>query len=278
VTAGELVTEGPVARVRRAVDGLVRRVGPAVGVGWRALQRHPVWTTPAVDGRGAGAVVVPGFCGTDASMAVLRRWLTEHGFQAVGAGLALNLGCTTDVVTRLEQRVAEHAAATGGPVVVIGHSRGGWVGRLVAVRRPELVRGLIMMGSPVLDPLDARGPSAFVWPWLVRLSGLGVRGLLDRDCVAGECRDTAAAGLAAPLEVPAVTIYSRDDGVVGWRSCQDPAAEWVEVHATHNGFGVDPEVYSVLVGPLAAWTGDRAEEPAAGQGPSASTLPASPGS
>src|SRR5689334_15375831 len=107
-------------------------------MGRRALRAHPVWTTGAVAGRGVGAVVVPGFCGTDASMVPLRHWLTAHGFRAVGAGLALNLGCTADMVGRLEQRVAEHAAATGGPVVVIGHSRGGWVGRLVAVRRPEL--------------------------------------------------------------------------------------------------------------------------------------------
>jgi pimeloyl-ACP methyl ester carboxylesterase len=272
VTRGEPTADGRADRVRQVLHGLIRRFGP-VGVGRRALQRHPVWTSQAVDGRGVGAVVVPGFGGTDARMAMLRRWLCRHGFAAVSAGLSLNLGCTTDMVARLEQRVAEHAAATGGPVVVIGHSRGGWVGRLVAVRRPELVRGLVMMGSPVLDPLDARGPSAFVWPWLVRLSGLGVRGLLDRDCVAGECRDAAAAGLAASLRMPAVAIYSSADEVVGWRSCQDPAAEWVEVRSTHNGLVVDPDVYCSLVPHLAAWTA-----PGDGQGPSASTRPASAGS
>jgi pimeloyl-ACP methyl ester carboxylesterase len=244
---------GPMARARRARDGVVRHIGPLVGMGRWRLQRHPVWRTDAIDGAGVGAVVVPGFGGTDASLAVLRHWLTGRGFRTVGAGLSLNLGCTAEMVARLERRVAQHADATGGPVVVIGHSRGGWVGRLVAVRRPDLVRGLVMAGSPVLDPLDARGPSAVLWPWLVRLSGFGVPGLLTRDCVAGRCRETASAGLSAPLRMPAVSIYSRADGVVGWRSCQDPAAEWVEVRSTHNGMGLDPDVYTALVPYLGRW-------------------------
>jgi hypothetical protein len=125
--------------------------------------------------------------------------------------------------------------------------------RIVAVRRPDLVRGLAMLGSPVLDPLDAGGLATMVLPAVVRLSGLGVRGLVDGDCLTGPCSATAAVGLAAPLPVPAVSIYSRDDGVVGWRSCQDPNAEWVEVRSSHTGMGTDPAVYTALAPRLAAW-------------------------
>jgi pimeloyl-ACP methyl ester carboxylesterase len=158
---------------------------------------------------------------------------------------------------KLERRVEAHVAATGGPVVLLGHSRGGWLGRLLAVRRPELVRGLVMMGSPVLDPLDARGLASVAWRLLVRLSDLGVRGLLERDCVAGECREVASEGLAAPLEVPAMAIFSRTDGVVGWESCRDPHAEWVEVQSSHTGMGTDPHLYTALVPRLAAWAAQR---------------------
>jgi pimeloyl-ACP methyl ester carboxylesterase len=236
-------------RLRR----LVREFGPVFGVGRRALHRHPIWTDGAAEGGGAGVVVVPGFGGADATMAVLRRWLTGRGYAAVGAGLGLNLGCTEDLVRRLERRVADHARATGGPVVLIGHSRGGWIGRLVAVRRPDLVAGVVMMGSPVLDPLDAHGVALAVLRILLVLARLGVPGVLDDDCLHGACRDTAAAGLAAPLGPPAVAIYSREDGVVGWRSCRDPGAEWVEVRSSHTGMGVDPELYGVLAPRLAGW-------------------------
>lgn len=245
-------------RARFQARALAREFGPVLGVGRRALYRHPVWTVPARDGAGVGVVVVPGFGGSDPSMGLLRRWLRRRGYRPIGASLSLNLGCSADLVARLEQRVIEHARRTGGPVVLLGHSRGGWLGRLVAVRRPDLVRGLIMLGSPVLDPLDARGLGPLLVRGLVRLSALGVRGLLDRECLDGHCRDATLHGLAAPLPVPAVAIYSRDDGVVGWESCRDPGAEWVEVSSSHTGMGIDPELYQHLVPRLAAWvTGTR---------------------
>ncbi|MCO1660662.1 alpha/beta fold hydrolase [Pseudonocardia sp. S2-4] len=232
---------------------LYREFGPVLGVGRVRLRRHPVWAAPTRDGDGVGVVVVPGFGGSDPSMAVLRRWLRSRGYRPTGARLWLNLGCTGDLVDRLEQRVVEHARATGGPVVLLGHSRGGWLSRLVAVRRPELVRGLVMLGSPVLDPLDARGLAPLLLGVLVRMSALGLPGLLDRECIAGTCRDTTLDGLTAPLSVPAVAIFSRDDGVVGWESCRDPAAEWVEVRSSHTGMGIDPELYEHLVPRLRAW-------------------------
>jgi hypothetical protein len=53
--------------------------------------------------------------------------------------------------------------------------------------------------------------------------------------------------------VPAVAIYSLDDGVVSWESCQDPEAEWVEVASSHTGMATDPAVYAALAPRLAAW-------------------------
>jgi pimeloyl-ACP methyl ester carboxylesterase len=232
---------------------LAREFGPVLGAGRLSLVRHPVWTAAVSDGAGMGVVVVPGFGGTDPDMALLRRWLGRRGYRPIGARLRFNVGCTAELVDRLERRVAEHVDRTGGPVILVGHSRGGWLGRLVAVRRPDLVRGLVMLGSPVLDPLDARGLAQLVLRVLVRLSALGVRGLLGPDCIAGDCRDTTLDGLSAPLDVPAVAIYSREDGVVGWRSCLDPEAEWVEVRSSHTGMGVDPQLYQALVPRLARW-------------------------
>jgi pimeloyl-ACP methyl ester carboxylesterase len=202
-------------------------------------------------------VVVPGFAGLDASMWALHRWLRRRGCRPVGAGLRLNVGCTSALVDRLERRVEEHARATGGPVLLLGHSLGGWLGRLVAVRRPELIRGLVMLGSPVLNPLDAQGAVMFVLRLIVGLADRGVPGLLGADCLAGDCRRSTERGLAAAVPVPAVAIYSRTDGVVGWRSCQDPAAEWVEVHSSHHGMGTDPDVYLAIASRLAAWAAAR---------------------
>lgn len=264
MTAGDLAAPRLRGRLATNARVLAREFGPAIGIGRRALFRHPIWTTATEEGEGVGVVVVPGFGGSDPTMAICRAWLSRRGYRPVGAGLGINIGCTEDLVARLESRVEEHARATGGPVVVLGHSRGGWLGRLVAVRRPELVRGLVMFGSPVLDPLDARGVATVFSRVLVRLSALGLRGVLDGECLGGACRDTTVAGLAAPLPVPALAIYSREDGVVGWESCRDPAAEWVEVNSSHSGMGIDPDLYSALAPRLAAWAAARsgASDPA----------------
>lgn len=239
--------------MRDVVGTVARELGPVVGLGRRALRRHPAWTELGPGhGGGVGVVVVPGFGGADAAMSMLRRWLAARGYHPAGAGLGLNVGCTADLVDRLERRVAEHAAGTGGPVVLIGHSRGGWLARLVAVRRPELVRGLVMLGSPVLDPLDTRAVVTAARRVLVRLAPLGLP-VLERDCVDGACRAATEAGLTAPLRVPAVAFYSRADGVVGWRSCLDPAAETVEVTCSHTAMGTDPELLGALAPLLARW-------------------------
>ena len=49
--------------------------------------------------------------------------------------------------------------------------------------------------------------------------------------------------------------------MVGWRSCQDPAAEWVEVRSSHHGLGTDPEVYQAMAARLRRWAGTRSDAP-----------------
>ncbi len=45
----------------------------------------------------------------------------------------------------------------GQPVVLVGHSRGGCIAVCVAAERPDLVRGLVLTGAPLLRPPGAPG-------------------------------------------------------------------------------------------------------------------------
>ncbi|GGP77606.1 alpha/beta fold hydrolase [Saccharothrix coeruleofusca] len=218
------------------------------------LLRDPVWRAADPDqGRGTGVLLVPGFGFGDASLALTATWLRRRGYRPAPARIGLNVGCTSELVDRIERRLREHAEATGGPVVLLGQSRGGWLARLVAVRRPELVRGLVMLASPVLDPLGAHPSVVRVARALARLSAAGLPGLLDGDCFAGPCFEENIAAMAAPLEVPAVAVYSREDRIAPWHLCQEPFAECVEVSSTHTGMGLDPDVYRALEPRLARW-------------------------
>lgn len=220
------------------------------------LLRDSAWRqVKARQGGGLGVLLVPGFGCGEHTLALTRAWLRARGYRPAGAGIGLNVGCTTTLADRIERRLEAHAEATGRRVVLLGQSRGGWLARLVAARRPDLVRGLVMAGSPVLDPLGANPKVVRVARLLTRLSTWGVPGLLDPDCFAGSCYRTHSAALTEPLPagVPALSVYSRLDTVAPWRLCQDPSAECVEIRSSHTAMALHPDFYRALEPRLAAW-------------------------
>ncbi|QFZ19917.1 alpha/beta fold hydrolase domain-containing protein [Saccharothrix syringae] len=218
------------------------------------LLAHPVWRDADPDqGRGVGVLLVPGFGFGDLSLHLTATWLRNRGYVPAGSRIGLNVGCTTELVDRLEKRLQAHVEATGGPVVLLGQSRGGGLARLLSVRRPELVRGLVMLASPVLDTLGAHPSVVKVARTLARLSAMGLPGLLDEDCFQGSCYETNSSAMAKPLEVPAVAVFSHNDLIAPPKLCADPCAECVEVGSTHTGMALDPELYELLEPRLAAW-------------------------
>ena len=242
----------------RAVDTIrvaTREHVLAAVLGLPRLLRHRVWNdVDPEQGQGLGVLLVPGFGANDRSLAVTSAWLKARGYRPAGARVGFTVGCTTDLVDRVERALERHVAATGGPVVLLGQSRGGMVARLAAVRRPDLVRGLVMMGSPVVEPLNAQRDVLAIARLLTRLSALGVPGLMDGDCLTGTCFTENFTALAQPLEVPALSLYSRSDGIVPWQCSQDPHADCVEVRSTHTGMGFDPDVYTALDQRLRQWS------------------------
>jgi len=54
-----------------------------------------------------------------------------------------------------------------------------------------------------------------------------------------------------PSGVGYVSIYSRSDGIVDWHACLDPAAEHVEIQASHCGMAVSAQAYRTVAEALA---------------------------
>jgi pimeloyl-ACP methyl ester carboxylesterase len=218
------------------------------------LLRHPVWRSgDPSQGNGLGVVLVPGFGAGEMSLSPAASWLRARGYRPASAGVGFTVGCTAELLARVLRTTEKHAERTGRPVVLLGQSRGGGIARLAAARRPDLVHGLVMLGSPVLDPMGAHPNVMRIARFLARLASAGVPGLLDDDCMQGPCFEEHVKSLTEPLRVPAISIFSRSDGIVPWQLCQDPYAECVEVHSTHTGMGFDPFVYELLGPRLAAW-------------------------
>ena len=207
-------------------------------------------------------MLIPGFMAGDNSLRVMRNWLRRRGHRVAMSGMRVNVGCAEEIVQRLEDQLEQFAGDCDERVVLIGQSRGGALARALAVRHPELVCGLVMLGSPVCDGLAVSPPVLRTVRLVARLGDLGMPGVFSTSCKEGECCAGSEADLAAPLddEIEAVAVYSRSDGIVDWRACLDPHAELAEVDSSHCGMSVHPEVYRVLEQALdgtteVAWSG-----------------------
>jgi pimeloyl-ACP methyl ester carboxylesterase len=198
-------------------------------------------TEPAV-------LLVPGFMAGDQSLSVLAGWLRRRGSRTAKAGMLFNTDCAERAVGGIESPLRRLAERADGRVVLIGQSRGGELARVVALRNPDLVGTLVMLGSPVLNPLSV-GPAVLgAVRSVARLGDLGVPGMLSSECADGPCCAPFREDLLAPLPpaVRAVAIYSRSDGIVSWEACLDPSAEQIEVESSHGGMSVNARVYRVL--------------------------------
>jgi triacylglycerol lipase len=219
------------------------------GVEAAVLFRSSVWRGGGVpDGGGRPVLLIPGFMAGDSSMATLTRWLRENGYRTHRAGIRANVGCSEEYLSRLEDRLEQLFAATGQRVAIVGQSRGGVFARVLAVRRPDLVSGIVTLGSPTVRQLSTH---PFVLAQILVVGALGtgkVPGMFRVSCLRGACCKRFRADLvsAFPPGVRFTALYSKRDGVVDWRACLDPAAEQIEVRASHLGMGLNAEVYAEL--------------------------------
>src|SRR4051794_13874543 len=128
-------------------------------------------------GRDRPVLLVPGFLAGDESLAVLAGWLRRSGYRPGGAGMRFNAGCFTAALDALEERAEALRGATEPRVAIIGQSHGGTLARALAARRPDLVAGVVAMGSPLLDPLAIHPVARLQVRFVGSLGSLGAPGL-----------------------------------------------------------------------------------------------------
>ncbi|HSE08597.1 MAG TPA: alpha/beta fold hydrolase [Nocardioidaceae bacterium] len=200
-------------------------------------------------------VLVPGFMAGDASLHLMSRHLRKLGYRTYRSTMHANVGCTKEASNALERRIEAIAVKRGRKVTVVGHSLGGLLARGVAARRPDLVDGIVTMGSPLLAPGAIHSVLAFDLAVVVALRRIGVGAMMGDDCTSGDCARLSWDESRRELD-PAVaftSIFSRRDGVIDWRGCLDPGARTVEVRTSHLGMAVDPAVFDVVAEALRSY-------------------------
>jgi len=213
----------------------------------RLPSRLPALPNPGPPATGP-VVLVPGFMAGDTTLLLLSRHLRRVGYRTYRSRIRANVGCTAKAALALEGRVERLVEERGGKATLVGHSLGGLLARAVAAQRPDLVDGIVTLGSPMLAPGAVHRLLALDLALLVALQRVGVAALMGLDCTSGECARTSWERAQAGLDpgVAFTSIFSRRDGIVDWRSCLDPGADTVEVAASHLGMAVDPDVFDLV--------------------------------
>lgn len=232
-----------------------------MGLEAASLVRDPVWRGVGVEhGKDRPVLLIPGFLAGDGSLALMTRWLRANGYRTHRAGMRAHVDCSKAVCDRLEGVLEEMYARRGQRVTIIGQSRGGITARALGTRRPDLVAGIITLGSPVRSMLDVHPAVLGGIAMVGALGSLRMAQCFTWRCLRGECCSGFREDLAAPFpdEVGYVAVYSKRDGIVNWRSCLDPDADdAVEVRSSHCGMAVHPDVYRVLGDSLASFGGEN---------------------
>ena len=183
----------------------------------------------APKGDGHPVLTLPGFLASDLSMAPMRRYLKELGYDTRAWKMGRNFGGVSSKRGALRDLLTDIHEQTGRKVSLVGWSLGGIYARDLALQLPDMVRAVITLGSPFANDIRATNATRLY----EALSGEAVDDNPEiREAIAGD------------LPVPATSIYSRTDGIVNWHTClQRPSdtAENIEVYfASHIGLGVNP--------------------------------------
>ena len=143
------------------------------------------------------------------------------------------MDCSATVSTALQECLERMADKTGDRVTIVGQSRGGIIARSLAVQRPDLVAGIVTLGSPVRGMLNVHPVVLGSIGMVGALGTLKVPHLFTWRCWRGDCCSEFRRALQTqrwPEDVGYTAVYSKRDGIVQWRACLDPCAdEYVEV-------------------------------------------------
>lgn len=177
-------------------------------------------------------LVIPGFMARERSALSLLHVMETAGWQVEAADVGRNSGPAYIGVDAAEADLLRLAEQAEGRVTLVGHSRGGQFARILAVRHPELVAQVVVIGTPLVVK----------YPWFAAVKVPAE--VLDRTWRAGafgevfpdrEDRVDRDRYAEFPAGIDFVSIYSRSDGIVDWRTSIEPAAALMEIDASHRG-------------------------------------------
>ena len=210
-------------------------------------------------------MLLPGFGAHDVSMMPLQFFLRRNGFETHLSGMGINAGgrgmidSSSELSDRWDidrdrpsngefevpalcdfmvERISKFCETHDTQLHLVGWSLGGYVAREVARDLPDHIMSVTTLGSPIKG-----GPK------YTSVAPVYRRRNMDLDWIEAEIakRD------ARPITQPITVIYSKRDGVVGWRAAFDdvsPNATNIDVNVSHMGLGLNAKVWNLVLSGL----------------------------
>ncbi len=199
----------------------------------RSLKRSALWRGVGVPaGHGRPILVFPGFLASRRSTVALDHVLRAGGWRVEVAPVGRNAGPAQHSVDKARDTLQKLYDETGQRVRIVGHSRGGQFGRILAVLYPDQVRQVIGVGTPLIVKYPSYLVVRIPAETLDKLWRRGTFGHVDQMKEQGV---DDLRYVEFPDAVDLVSVWSRSDGIVDWRLSLEPAATNVEVKASHMG-------------------------------------------
>lgn len=199
----------------------------------RLLKQSTWWQGYGMpEGRGRPILLIAGFLAGPSTIDALEHVLNVAGWNVRQADVGRNAGPAYRGIDQCEQDLADLYQQAGQKVRVIGHSRGGQYAKILAFRHPEMVEQIITLGSPLQVKYPKYAVVKVPAETLDRLWRTGVFGAVD---VEAEQRVDDERFEPISDDIGFVSIFSKTDGIVDWRTSFDPQATPVEVNASHAG-------------------------------------------
>ena len=199
--------------------------------------------TKRADGQGDGhpVLILPGFMASDFSTIPLRSFIHKMGYKVYGWGEGRNYALA-DYVDMLTQKVDRIYQKHQEPITIIGWSLGGIYARELAKDNPDIIRQIIVMGSPFKSVNQANNAK-----WMYDL-------LRKSKIFTDQIDQQTLDNVPTPANVPTTAIYTKEDGVVPWELCLEDEDHWhqnIQVRGSHLGLGVNPLVLQIVADRLA---------------------------
>ena len=208
---------------------------------WVTLLLRAPQLLRAPRGDGRPVMLLPGYGANESSMRPLGRYLAYLGYDVYDWGLGRNLGHVNQYTQSIGGRVSElHDELNEATVTLIGWSLGGVIARETARLFEPYVREVITLGTPIIG-----GPK-----YTAVAERFAGDGKLDLDEFEKEVHARNSIGIRQPI----TSIYSKLDGVVGWRASIDSYnahARNIEVYSSHFGIGAHGKVWRLIADTLA---------------------------